>query len=67
MKGNHEMTTVIKQTYETQIFINEDGDVSILQLGSGFDAHSSTPPDQIISFPAEHLDAVIQALQTLKA
>ena len=60
------MTTVIKQTIETQIFINEDDEVSILQIGSRFDEHSATPLDQIISFPVSHLDAVIQALQALK-
>lgn len=60
------MTTVIKQTYETQIFLTEDGDVAILQIESGFDANTATQPDQIIKFPVAHLDAVILALQALR-
>ena len=61
------MTTVIKQTFETQIYLNEGGGVSIYQAQAGYNDYTGDLEDVIVSFPVECIDAVIQALQALKA
>ena len=60
------MMTVIKQTYETQIFINENGDVSILQVCSGYHEESRLPIDQCVSFPVEYINSVVKELLRLR-
>ena len=60
------MTIVIKQAYETQIFINGADEVSILQVGSGYDEESRQLTDQYVSFPIEYIDSVVKELVRLQ-
>jgi len=59
------MANVIRKTLETDIHINEDGDVVIYQHDARIDLHGEQD-DSFVYFPLNHIDSIINALNALK-
>lgn len=59
-EGNHSMSIVIKPVLETEVFINAEGGVSIMQ-------NTLYGENTIVMFPIEYLETVIDALCALKS
>lgn len=54
------MTIVIERCNEVQVFVNEAGSVTILQVADYGEE------DAIVIFPIDKIDAVVSALRALK-